>query len=277
MPEAQLLPYALTTLDRVKALIPGLDNSNFDVILQREINAVTEYLEQECNRRFAMTFYISEQFSQWGSKQKFRMLRHAPVFFLTDIVTIVGGQNTVTLNNVNGVQKGMPIYGDGILPGTKITDVTGSVITISNNFIFNSTDAHIFINGLTSLQYRAGTPDQPNWTSFFPPQFETVDDAKAGIVRIYGWMSSIFNNTVKGDYWAGYLINWKNAGDGLTHTLPADITRTCENIVIRQFKRREQAGKSEQSLESTVVRYDRQLDQQDLDTIKRYRRVPTIM
>ena len=63
----------------------------------------------------------------------------------------------------------------------------------------------------------------------------------------------------------------------MAHTLPSDISRTAENIVIRWYKRREMAGKSEQTLESSTIRYDRLLDQQDLDTIARYRRATILM
>jgi hypothetical protein len=271
----QTLPYALTTLARIKTLLT-IDNANFDLMLTNEINSVTEFLNQECNRNFLMQKYISEVHSQWGVRQKYVILKRAPVFYITDIVSTTGGQNTITLNNANGVKVGMPIFGDFIASGTTITVLTGNVATLSLPASGTSSSAHIIICGLLNLQYRAGTPDNPSWTNFIPTQFELVDDGKAGIVRVYGFISSIYNNTIKADYWAGYLINWQKAGDNLTHTLPMDITRTCENLVIRAYKRREQAGKTSQSLEGSTITYDRMLDSIDQQVIARYRRVPTI-
>ena len=270
------LPYALTELSRVKALL-GFDNGNFDVILTNEINSVTEYLNQECDRNFLMQKYISEVRSQWGVRQKYIVLRNAPVFYQTDIVTTVGGSDQITISNPNGVVAGMPISGDCIASNTVISQITGSVATLSNPATGSSTSAHIFISGLLNVQYRAGTPDNPSWTSFIPTQFELESNGKAGIVRIYGYISSIYNNTIKADYWAGWLISWADAGDNLKHTLPMDITRTAENLVIRAFKRREQAGKTSQSLEGSTITYKDDLDAIDIDVINRYRRVPPIM
>jgi hypothetical protein len=271
-----LLPYALTTLQRVKDLM-GITNTASDTILNREINAVTEFINQSCNRKFLMTKYISEVRSQFGKNQRYVTLKNAPVFYMTDIVSVIGGGNTFTINNANGLQNGMPIFGDNILPNTTITNVSGTTITISTNFIATSTTNHIIITGLLNLMYRAGTPDNPQWQLFTTAQYELVNDAASGMVRVLGAVSSIYNNTIKADYYAGYLINFANAGDNLTHTLPSEISRLCENVVIRWYKRREQAGKTQQSLENSTISYDRLMDSQDIDIINRYRRVPSVM
>ena len=272
------LPYALTSLQRVKDLL-SITNPNFDVILTREINAVTEYINQECNRNFLMQKYISEVHTQWGVRQKYIPLRQAPVFYQTDIVTTTAGSNQIVVTNPNGIQAGMQVTGDNILSNTFIRsfDYATKTATLTQNALATSTTSHIFIIGLINLMYRAGTPDNPQWTYFTAPQFELVDNGKSGLVRVYGFVSSIYNNTIKADYYAGYLIDWSNDADNLTHTLPSDISRTAENIVIRWYKRREMAGKSEQTLESSTIRYDRLLDQQDLDTIARYRRATILM
>ena len=274
----QLLPYALTTLARVKDLMTILSsNTGFDSVLTREINSVSDWIQQETNRNFLLKKYISEVRTQWGVRQKYITLKNAPVFYKTDIVSVVAGQNTLTLNDAGGVVAGMPIFGDGIASGSYITNVTGAVITVSVNFNTTSTTAHIFITGILNLQYRAGTPDNPSWTNFLPPQFELVDDGKAGLVRVYGFVSSIYNNTIKSDYWAGYLIDFTNAGNPLKHNLPTDLTRTAENLVIRAFKRREQAGKTSQTLETSTITFDRLIDDLDKQVLASYRRVPTVM
>ena len=267
------LPYALTTVNRVKDLI-GLTNPNFDLILTREINAVTEYINAECNRNFLLQKYISEVHTQWGVRQKYIPLRQGPVFYQTDIVSTTGGSNQITLSNPNGVQAGMQVTGDNILSNTFIqafNPATG-VATLTQNATGTSTQSHIFVIGLINLLYRAGTPDNPQWTPFTAPQFEIVNNGRSGLARVYGFVSSIYNNTIKADYWAGYLINWANAGDNLTHTLPSDLSRTAENLVVRWYKRREMAGKDSQTLEASTIHFSRLMDEQDIDVINRYKR-----
>ncbi len=275
MPE-KLLPYALTELQRVKDLM-SLTNSDFDSVLMREINAVSSFLKKQCNRDFLYQKYISEVHTQWGSRQQHIVLRQKPVFFMTDTVAITGGSDQITLNNINGVQVGMPIAGDGINGNTVVKNIVGNVITLSQPANKTSSVADIFVSGLIDLQYRAGTSDNPQWTKFLPPQFEVVAPGDSGIVRVYGFISSIYNNTIKATYWAGWLIDWDSADDNLKHTLPADITRTCENIVIRWYKRAELAGKSSQSLEGSTIAYRDLLDNQDLQVIKAYQSIPTVM
>lgn len=143
------------------------------------------------------------------------------------------------------------------------------------------------IKSITSLQYRAGTPDTPNWTNFITNQYELIDPSPipgnesvlwypTGVVRVYGIMPRIYNNSVRATYVAGYKIDWTNAGDPTKHELPLDLTRVAENIVVRWFKRRDFAGKSSQSLEGSSISWDRELDKEDKSIIARYQKVPYI-
>ena len=95
----KLLAYALTTEARVKDRLT-ITGANFDPLIQRLINGVTEFIERSCNRRFNETVYVNEIYSVISPRQEFLVLKQAPVLVLT------------------------------------------------------------------SLQYRAGTPSNPNWTSF---------------------------------------------------------------------------------------------------------------
>ena len=271
----QLLPYALTSLQRVKDLLSFTD-SNFDALLTREINSVTDFLNKETNRNFLLQKYNSEVHSQRG-KSQFIQLRNAPVFYLTDVVQTTAGSNQITLTKASGVAVGMQVVGDGISANTYVTVVNGNIITLNIAALQTNSSADIFVIGIQKLQYRAGTPDNPLWTNFLPTQFEGLEDLKTGTIRVYGFLSTIYNNTIKCSYWAGWLINWSNAGDNLSHTLPADISRTCENIVMRWFKKRQWAGNQSQTLEGSTISYRNALDQQDLDVINHYRRMPVIM
>jgi hypothetical protein len=133
---------------------------------------------------------------------------------------------------------------------------------------------------MSSFQYRAGTPTNPAWTNFIGDQYELVDpitDPISGlvyypksIVRVYGVMPHIYENSIRATYVAGWPVDWPNAGNGTTHLLPSDLTDLCENLVVRRFKRRHLAGQSSQALEGATHSWRNDLDADDLDTIGKY-------
>ena len=129
------------------------------------------------------------------------------------------------------------------------------------------------VSVLTSFQWRAGTPTNPNWTDFIPDQFELLEEGTTGIVRVYGVMPRLYSNMLRATYTAGYLIDWQNAGNGSTHTLPADLTNLCENLVVRIFKRRQLDGKASEAIQGATTAWKDKLDAFDQDVINNYRRV----
>jgi hypothetical protein len=134
---------------------------------------------------------------------------------------------------------------------------------------------------ISSFQWRAGTPTNPNWTDFIPDQYELVDPRTdpisgtiwypSGEIRVYGVLPRIYNNMIRATYVGGYPVNWANAEDHNTHWLPGDLTNLCENLVVRRFSRRQLAGKSSQSLEGANVSWRNDLDADDFDVIGQYR------
>ncbi len=136
---------------------------------------------------------------------------------------------------------------------------------------------------LTKLEWRAGTPTNPNWTAFIADQYELVDPRTdpisgltwypSGEVRVYGVLPRIYSNMIRATYVAGYPVNWANAGDRNTHLLPADISSLCENLVVRKFKRRQLAGMSAQALEGATHSWRNELDADDLDVLGQYRQL----
>lgn len=134
------------------------------------------------------------------------------------------------------------------------------------------------VTALTSAQYRAGTPSNPQWTNFIADEFELVDDGKSGIVKFYSVLGIPRGiNNVRFTYTAGYKINFANAGDMTTHTLPADITDLCERLVIRWFKRREAEGRLNEGFEGGSVNWAQELASEDKQTIARYHRQPAFV
>jgi hypothetical protein len=278
-------PYALTTLQRVKDRLEITPN-DFDPILTRMINAATDFIERECGKsglerypndgHFVQKTYTNEVYSIHGTKQIYLPLRNAPVTYL-----IASGNltfNSAIVNNVTpstGIVAGMPLYAiQGLFPsGTVVSSVSGNAVTMSQPAQVTQTAAIFEISGLISFQWRAGTPDNPSWTSFFTPQYELDQQGYSGIVRVYGPMPRIYSNMVRATYVAGYPINWQNAGDGATHQLPADLTNTCENIITRIYKQRSLAGKASENLQGATIAWRNNLDALDLNVINNYRRV----
>lgn len=132
------------------------------------------------------------------------------------------------------------------------------------------------VASVASLQYRAGTPSNPNWTTFSPDYYELLEDGSSGIIRVYGGLFTGFYagiNQIRTTYDAGYLIDFANAGTS-THTLPFDISDLCERIAVKLFKKRESEGRQSESFEGGAVQWRELLDEADKIVINKYRREP---
>jgi hypothetical protein len=138
---------------------------------------------------------------------------------------------------------------------------------------------HGNVTALTSFQYRAGTPSTPNWTDFIVDQYELVEPdgngmSKSGMIRIYAGFAPLLytgTNAIRATYTAGFLIDWPNFGTA-THTLPADLTSACENMIVRNWKHRESVGKKSESVKDSNVTWNDFLDGFDQDILERYTR-----
>lgn len=286
--QEQVSPYALTTLSRVKDRL-DITIPDHDLKLTRIINSATDLIERECGKsgperfpndgHFVQKTYKNEVYSVRGTKQIYLPLRNAPVTYL--IVTGDLTTGSAVLNNVSpsvGIVPGMPLYAtQGLFPaGTTVVSVNGSTVTMSQSAQVTQTGATFEISGLISFQWRAGTPDNPSWTSFFTPQYELEAQGYSGIVRVYGPMPRLYSNMLRATYRAGFPVDWQNAGNGTTHQLPADLTNTCENVVERIFKRRGWAGKNSENIQGGTIAYRNDFDAPDLLVFENYRRAGTI-
>jgi hypothetical protein len=276
-----VLPYALTTLARVKARLdmnPDTPAPIFDTLLTRMINEATDWIERETGgRRFLMTLYTNEIYSAAGSSQKRMTFRQGPVFFLTTYGAITAGSTSITgVANTAGIVVGMPIQGDNLQAQTTVSAVSGDTVTLSLAASTTASQGYFQVNGLINIQWRTGTPSTPTWTSYIPDQYELRNGGRSGIARLYGVFPRIMDNMVRATYYAGYLINWSNAGDGITHTLPSDLTGVCENLVVRRFKRRQFAGKTSEALQGAATTWSREIDMDDKAVIGHYQRAPGV-
>lgn len=279
-------PYALTTLQRVKDRLFDTNISaqptSFDTLLTRMINSFSEWFERETGgRELVSRLRSNEIYSMSSPRTKRIVTRQAPIFFLTTTGNTQSGSSSITgVANTTGAVVGMPIMADNIIPvggtPTTITSISGSTIGISRPANTTVTGQVLQINGLVSFQFRAGPPSAPSWTAFIPDQYEVVNDGKAGVIRIYGSLPSIYSNMARLTYYAGYQVNWANAGDNVTHTLPAAISECVENVVVRRFKRRQLAGKTSEGLEGATTSWGKEIEAEDQDVIDQFRRMPTI-
>lgn len=90
--------YALTTVDRVRNVRLRIENDGFDVLFANLINAVSDYIEGECNRRFMETDY-EELHTVHTYGQQILVLRQAPVSEVTAFEYRSGTKTTPTWND----------------------------------------------------------------------------------------------------------------------------------------------------------------------------------
>ena len=187
-------------------------------------------------------------------------------------------QGSATVSNVTpsvGIVTGMPLFNiQGLFPqGTTVASISGTSVTMSQPASITMSNAQFEISGLINLQWRAGTPSNPNWTSFIADQFELVEQGHSGIVRVYGVMPRIYNNMIRATYVAGFPYDWQNAGNNIgTHQVPGDLTDTCENVVVRVFKRRLLAGQASENIQGATISWRNDFDIQDKVVINHYKR-----
>lgn len=131
---------------------------------------------------------------------------------------------------------------------------------------------HAPVSILSSVQYRAGTPDNPSWTSYLASDLELVGDGSSGLVRVYGGVPRGTNN-LRVSYTAGYKINFSTPYDTAQHTLPFDLSDVCERLVIRAFKKRESTGKQTESAGEASTTWMSTFEPEEVATLDRYRRV----
>lgn len=288
----QISPYALTTLQRVKDRLFDSNTSSqpsaFDSVLTRMINSCSQWMERECGgRQFVIRTNTNEIYSAYGPRQQKVIARQSPIFFATITGNTTAGSNVITgVSSTTGMVVGMPVYGDNLITTynsggnqlrNAITAIGNTSLTLGAAASTTATGVSFQVIGLLNLQYRAGTPaTAPSWTNFIPDQYELVNDGKAGVIRVYGAVPRLLDNMIRLNYVAGYPVDWNNAGNETTHQLPADLSNTVENLVVRVFKRRMLAGKGSEALEGATTSWNKEIDSEDQAVIGHYHRMPTI-
>lgn len=97
---ADLLPYALTTLQDVKESL-GIASSDltWDNLIKRKINQATEIIEGYCGRRFKATNYTDEEYDGTWTDQL--VLRNFPVISFTGLSARDSSLNQGDFDTIN--------------------------------------------------------------------------------------------------------------------------------------------------------------------------------
>ena len=285
----QTTPYALTTLQRVKDLL-------FDPSLTIQVTCTTTedstalssvVVQTGKTVRIGQTIYgpgIPANTTVTAISSGAMTLSEAATAAGTGIVLYVVDQpvafDTVLTRMINWASDYIHNYCGvtSFVQQTYVNDTYSIDSTGQDTLILRNKP----VFSISSFQWRAGTPTDPNWTDFIPDQYELInpqtDPASgtlwypSGMVRVYGVLPRLYSNMIRATYVAGYSVDWANAEDRSTHWLPGDLTSVCENLVVRRFKRRQLAGQNSQSLEGASTQgWRNSLDAEDIDVLNQYK------
>jgi hypothetical protein len=123
------------------------------------------------------------------------------------------------------------------------------------------------IKTITSFQYKTATnPDV--WANFSATDY--IVDYANGIIRmVNGYLPGGWGN-IRLTYDAGYVIDWKTAAN---HELPFDLTMAANRMVIKEFKRKESAGRSSESIGGDNISWIEDIDADILRVINKYQKL----
>lgn len=153
---------------------------------------------------------------------------------------------------------------------------TNEIYSIASNAMDMLALKQTPVTVLTSLQYRAGTPTTPAWTSYLSDDYELVNDGKSGLVRVYGGIYR-GSNTIRATYTAGYKIDFANATNPANHTLPFDLSDLAERLITKRLKKRDHEGKLNESFDGGTLTWDVFIDASDREIVNRYTRLPSFV
>jgi hypothetical protein len=174
---------------------------------------------------------------------------------------------------INGITDWIESYcGRRFKENTYINEIyNGSILGGINNgekkyLILKNTP----VSSLISFQYNSGTNSSPFWIDFNIDSYQLLEEE--GIIYVYGYLPRGFRN-IRVSYTAGYKIDFGNETDKTKHNLPFDISNLAERLVIKQFKRREDVGKSGETIGDATINWFDHLEEEDKIVLEKYRRI----
>lgn len=148
----------------------------------------------------------------------------------------------------------------------EIFDGSPSPRHLKRNLIFT----HIPIISLSSFQRNIGLSSSPTWADVFPEEYQLL--GKEGIIYMPAGLP-VGHRNIKVSYIAGYKIDFSHEIDTTKHNLPFDISNLAERMAVKEFKRREDVGKSGETIGDATVNYFDHLEEEDKAVIARYKRI----
>ena len=196
MSQEKLYPHALTIVDRIKDKL-GITKTEPDVVLQRIINSITDFIENECNRRFKETTYTDEIYSVNGERQSHIFLKQAPVTALTSAKYRQGAIGTPTWGTYTA--NDYELSGDGKSGIVKFYTLLTQGLTPGNNTVKISYTAG----------YKISWPDAGN-TALHTLPADLTELAERLVIKAYKKREMPGKSTEKFD--TGF-ITWNTALD----------------------------------------------------------------
>jgi hypothetical protein len=271
---------ALTTNTRIKDRLQ-ITVTTWDALLDRLILAVTGRIEQMTNRRFTLAEYeneIHDGSDTYGTRRTMLVTKHAPVQAIASI-EYKGGLNSDPVwtayseNDYDAdAEAGIVYFPFGLPLGKRNIRITytagfsGYALGNASLWHFNVTPSGL-VNGSNLTFTLPENADQVIVYADGPREASVNVTFTPGTATFTLAAGRAPTSTIAIDYLATAL---SDAGDV---TLPADIVEVCEQAVVRIFKRRESEGKSSEGFqESTITWAKNVFTDEDLATIRNYRR-----
>lgn len=148
--------YALTTIDRVRNVRLRIESDSFDDLFASLINAASDFIEGECNRRFMETEY-EELHTVHTYGQKMLVLKNAPVSEVAKFEYRSGTKSNPTWNDYDADRWELDedagiIETDGSLEKfSRVTYTAGYLIDWEN---YDDAESHTLPSDLTDLAER---------------------------------------------------------------------------------------------------------------------------
>lgn len=168
---------------------------------------------------------------------------------------------TARIEKMAGRRFKQTAYSQELYDGSDIYGTTLAILVANNGPMTE----------LPVLEYKAGSNTDPTWYTYSENDYDVNLDM--GVIYMNGTLPRGKRN-VRLTYTAGYVIDFTSSYDvGVTHTLPAEITEVCEEVVVRLFKRRDSEGRTNESFqESSITWSDGVFTEENVATIRNYRR-----
>ncbi len=123
------------------------------------------------------------------------------------------------------------------------------------------------VTSISAIQYRAGTPATPSWTTFQTDDYEILEDGQFGVLVIHAAVHGF--NVIRVTYVGGYTIDFSTASGHL----PYELSDLCERLASWAFKKRDAEGKSSEGAQEASVSWFRGLSDDDKRILSRYSRL----